>query len=1052
MLERYATFIHKFRFLIMIVWVVLTAAAYVGLPSLSEVVSHKSTQFLPSNSTVVVSQNLLQQINPSQTSKSTAVVAMNNPRGLTDADKQYFRDKLSALDRNHEKYGVESVQDVYNTDASVSSKFNSSDHTVQIAVIGFPKQDVDQATADSLKHVKSVFSDPPKDAKILFTGDVPIQQDQVSISLNGAAKTAVVTVILVLVILLIVFRSVVTPLVTLLAIGLSYLMSSSIVGWLGSLGLPVSTFTNTFLIAIIFGAGTDYSIIILNRFREEIGHGQEGISALASALRGITKTVIFSALTVFVSFAILYFAHFGLYQTAVGVAVGIFITLVACLTFIPALILSLGRIVFWPRKIGSGVAHKPSRIWGATAHLALNYPWRTLLGIAIVLIPIGLLFTDKRTFDPMSDIPGAPSVTGFNTVARAFGPGDVMPMDIVIKSPQDLRTSEGLTTIENVSNAVAKLNGVHEVDSATRPQGKVIQAFQLANQNTQAASGLSQVQNGLNSLANQFNTVSGSQGTQKLVSGAQGVSQGANELSHGLTQTASQTGQLVQGAAQVQQGAQSLAQGQNQLSKGASATATGARQVAAGLAQASEAAQQVSNGATQLNHSQAQLAQSASNLANALAAWAKAHPSATADPSWQQIEKLAQGTAQGVSQAAKGTQQLSNGMSQLSGSLSKLQNGAQQVSKGTQQVAVSGQKLAAASAQIANGSKQVATGTGRLQTGLQQLSQGANQLASGSSQLAGGVSTLSSSLSQLNTGLVKANQALNQLSGGVGQVRGALNQSSKATSTGNPGFYVPPSALNNASMQKAIDAYVSKDGHIADIRVILSTNPYSMESINRMPAIQQQAEAAFIQSPIHSGQMYLSGTTPTQAELNRVSSADFTRTMALVLVAIFLILVLLLRSIISPLYIIASLAGTYFVTMGILQTVSVHVLGKAGVSWTIPFFVFLLLVALGVDYSIFLMSRFDEELKSGRPSIRSAMHSAMKNMGNVIFSAAAIMAGTFGSMAVAGVTSLVEIGISIIVGLFVYSFILLAFFVPACAAVVGEGHFWPFRRPDDSAR
>lgn len=246
-----------------------------------------------------------------------------------------------------------------------------------------------------------------------------------------------------------------------------------------------------------------------------------------------------------------------------------------------------------------------------------------------------------------------------------------------------------------------------------------------------------------------------------------------------------------------------------------------------------------------------------------------------------------------------------------------------------------------------------------------------------------------------------------------------------------------------------MNAYISPNGHIAKFTTVLRVNPYSMAAINDVSSVEQAAQVALQNSPIHTGTIYATGTTPTQYELNKVSNQDFTRTVTLVLAAIFILLVLMLRSLITPLYIILSLAGTYFASMGLLQTITDHVLGKPGLSWPVPFFVFLLLVALGVDYSIFLMSRFEEEITRGLPP-KKAIHVAMRKMGNVIFSAAVIMAGTFGSMMVAGVSSLVEIGISVVIGLLLYFTLFLGFFVPAMAAIVDSGHFWPFTAHQDN--
>ncbi|GMA57649.1 hypothetical protein GCM10025858_21520 [Alicyclobacillus sacchari] len=335
MSQRYAHLLLRYRYLMIAVWLVAVAAAHVCLPQLNSVVAHRNTEFLPNSTSVVVASNWLKQVNPKASVGSSAVVAIYNPKGLTRQDKSWFANELRQIAKDKTKYGVKSVSGAFNASATIQKQYISGDGTAEIASIGFPDSDVAKTTNAALARVEHAFGQKPADARILFTGDTPIENDNINISMNGASKTAGVTVALVLIILLVVFRSVVAPFLTLLSIGLSYLLTTNVVAALANVGLPVSTFTDTFLIAIIFGAGTDYSIIVMNRFREESSRGLAPVDALAAAFRGIGKTVVFSALTVFMSFATLYFARFGLFKSGVGVAVGIAITLAACLTFLP---------------------------------------------------------------------------------------------------------------------------------------------------------------------------------------------------------------------------------------------------------------------------------------------------------------------------------------------------------------------------------------------------------------------------------------------------------------------------------------------------------------------------------------------------------------------------------------------------------------------------------------------------------------------------------------------------------------------------------------------
>ena len=196
--------------------------------------------------------------------------------------------------------------------------------------------------------------------------------------------------------------------------------------------------------------------------------------------------------------------------------------------------------------------------------------------------------------------------------------------------------------------------------------------------------------------------------------------------------------------------------------------------------------------------------------------------------------------------------------------------------------------------------------------------------------------------------------------------------------------------------------------------------------------------------------MYASGTSARYNELREISLDDFVRTGALVLAGIALVLILLLRSVLAPLYVLASLGFNYLVTMGIVEFLFVRVPGYPGLSWSVSFFIFLIIVALGVDYSIFLMARFKEEYRAG--GVKAAMTKAMRTTGTVIVSAAVIMGETFGALGFSGVLTLVQIGVATLLGLPIYALIFMALVVPSFSFLSGEANWWPFRRQASAAR
>lgn len=992
MWETYARWIARLKWPIVIFWFAVALGITQFLPNLGTVVAHTSTNYLPAQSQTVKGQALLSQVNPKQYAKSTGVIVFHNGNGISFQDQQYIEKILSDINAHRAHYGIRYVDDLHNAASALSSTFISSRHTTEIAAVGFRQSEVSTATATAISRLKTALNHPPAGSRVYLTGEAPIQHDDIQLSQAGVKKTAAVAITLVLVVLLLVFRSVVAPFMVLASILLSYLISAGLVALFAEHGLPVSSFTQMFLIAILFGAGTDYSIIMMNRFREELARpgGDKEHMAVASTYKAVSKTVLFSASTVLVSFAALGLAKFGLYRSAVGVSVGMAVVLLTSLIFLPALMSLLGPWTFWPTRAAAR-GHQPSKFWATSSHVAVHRPWLTVLALLVVLLPVAMLFTNQRSFSPLDDIPSSPSAAGFRIASQSFGPGSMLPSQVVLNTRQNLRTPQGLTTIENISKALTGIGMVLDVQSATRPEGLPLKALEVTSQNQTAAGDLQAVSRGLDQVQDRLSAYRQRGSSQALTHAMEQSTVDLNQLSTGL----------------------------DSLSGGIYSVQTGVAQVGTGLAQADSSLSTLSSAATDASQSTTQLSEASDKLAGALAAWAKAHPDTQGSAGWAQITSLTQSVRSGLKGDARATGQMAQSVGPVVPGLSRLQESAESLS---------------------HGSAQLSGDAGRLQTAAQSLAKTSQAMSAGGS--------LSADTSQHALSL--ASQGLQKVAGGVNGVSSYLLGSASANVTGNPGFYVPPSALGSPSMQRAMNAYISPNGHVAKFNVILNLNPYSARALNQISSLSVAAQVALASSPVHTGTVYTAGTTSTQAALNQISSQDFTRTVMLVLLAIFILLALLLSSIIAPAYIILSLAGMYFVTSGILQVIALHILHQPGVTWSVPFFVFLLLIALGVDYSIFLMSRFNEELGYGAEP-HEAIQSAMANMGGVVFSAALIMAVTFGSMLVTGISSLMELAIAVMVGLLLYVVLFLGLFVPACVAIFGQGNFWPFAAHNTAA-
>ncbi|MCY8598113.1 MMPL family transporter, partial [Bacillus vallismortis] len=403
--------------------------------------------------------------------------------------------------------------------------------------------------------------------------------------------------------------------------------------------------------------------------------------------------------------------------------------------------------------------------------------------------------------------------------------------------------------------------------------------------------------------------------------------------------------------------------------------------------------------------------------------------------------------AKGITDVQSGLTDIENGLNQMAGQtgsasdsssggslgdaadgLGKINQQLQLVSKQISQTgntAQTVQQLTAISGQL-----------GQIQTGLEQ----ADQQLSGQQAQAG---TLTETLKKLAGGVKSANDGLMKISDGTSASSDMLENMGKSSSVRDTGIFIPDQVMKDKGFKKSIDQYSFADGKGVKLSVVLDSNPYSEQAITTINQIKKAVANEVDGTPLEDAQIVYGGVTSVNADLKELSTADFSRTMVIMIIGLFIVLTILFRSMIMPIYMIASLLLTYYTSISITELIFVNGLGNAGVSWAVPFFSFVILIALGVDYSIFLLDRFKEEVHLG---IEQGVIKSMSKMGSVIITAAIILAGTFAAMMPSGVNTLMQVASVIIIGLLLYGLVILPLFMPAIIVTFGEGNWWPFRR------
>ncbi len=237
--------------------------------------------------------------------------------------------------------------------------------------------------------------------------------------------------------------------------------------------------------------------------------------------------------------------------------------------------------------------------------------------------------------------------------------------------------------------------------------------------------------------------------------------------------------------------------------------------------------------------------------------------------------------------------------------------------------------------------------------------------------------------------------------------------------------------------------FVSADGAAARIEVVLQANPFAGEALDVVPGLRELARDSAAAAGLDPAGVLVGGDTAEAADTREAGDRDSRVVLPMILLAIGVVLAVLLRSLIAPLYLMATIAFTYFATLGLAVVVFLLVFDHAGIGPGVPFFLFVFLNALSVDYNIYLMSRIREEVRHS--PLREATGYALARTGPVITSAGLILAGTFSALMTLPLEDLVQLGFAVGAGVLIDTFITRTLIVPALVTIFGRWNWWPSR-------
>ncbi|HIW13485.1 MAG TPA: MMPL family transporter [Candidatus Salinicoccus stercoripullorum] len=587
-------YILKFKWPVTVLMILFAAVTFLISPNLTQLATEKGDVQLSDEQPSEQARVFLEEYGEDNEMMSL-VLEFGDKVSENESDINDYIEEIDSID------GVDNVVNPFDFAEEMQTNFINDENGVIMIPMEYtgPVNEIGNVAAE----VEDLNS---TDAKTSMTSNELIQNTVEQDAMEGIQSTEIFTVIIVIAVLLIMFRSVVTPLVPVAVVGLSYLIGQSFVGWFVEwFGFPVSPQTQSFLIVILFGIGTDYCILLLNRFKEELQlHGK--YESVLRTFRTGGKTVFISGLSGAIVFGVLYFANFEIYRSAVGVAIGIAFLLLSLFTVLPILMQLLGRYIFWPNIKKS--EFKESKLWTPLGIFSLKYPTRIIFTVIAILIAVAFFYNDEVNYDSLEELDDSYSaVHATNVVSENFDEGQLFPVEVIISNGGDLLTPESLSRLEAVASTLDNIDGVKEVQTLTRPSGEAIDDFLVRNQLEQANSGMDDMTEGLAEISDGLSEASeGIAGSEMAGGDLSELNQGIDDINASIAQISTymaQTGDA-QGASrqlgQVQQGlgtmSEQVAAANEQMTQQQEAASAQMEELSTGLEDATSGIDEIQGG------------------------------------------------------------------------------------------------------------------------------------------------------------------------------------------------------------------------------------------------------------------------------------------------------------------------------------------------------------------------------------------------------------------------------------------------------------------------
>ncbi len=472
--------------ILIVAWIVIAGVIQSVSPSIEEVSTNDQTEFLPNETEALQAIELEREKFPAFEGLP-AILIYRNPTGLTDRDiakvaeidalirADDTRDNIALVisDFGQSEFGGGPAQPTEPAAPEISP--DGTAITITVVISGSPAEEEFGETVEWLRELDDAIAvEVPSTFEV--TGPAGILADAIVVFQSFDFRVSAITIVLVLVILLAIYRSPLLALLPVVTVGVALTVAQSIAALLAdNFEMALNGQVTAIMAVLMFGAGTDFTLFIVARYREELPVRAHKFEAIGATMRAVGPSIASSAGTTIVAMMALALALSGSLKTmGPMLAMAIAVMLVCALTLIPAVLVAMGRVAFWPiKRIEPN--DKESGIWNRVGMLVSKRPGAllTITFVAMVALSAGLFeFTPRFSF--VEGFPdSAESKAGFETLKSAYPPGELAPTTVYV-SKEGVSVLDHLQAIEDLSAALAADPIVNSVTSITRPLGEML--------------------------------------------------------------------------------------------------------------------------------------------------------------------------------------------------------------------------------------------------------------------------------------------------------------------------------------------------------------------------------------------------------------------------------------------------------------------------------------------------------------------------------------------------------------------------------------------------